>query len=108
MEIDWNDILTSADSMEVVALREQPLGEEVEVTFDRVFKADNGSGGAVVATDMPGELLWLSSGEHGPQNGLPSLVKAAEGGENIEGKTFKFSRVESEKSPAGYAYRWTV
>jgi len=108
MEIDWNNILSTTDNMEVVALREHPLGEEVQVTFDRVFTASNGSVGAVVTTDMPGELLWLASGEHGPQNGLPSLVKAAEGGENIEGNTFTFSRIESEKSPAGYAYRWTV
>lgn len=108
MVIDWNSILSTTDNMEVVALREQPLGEEVQVTFDRVFTASNGSVGAVVTTDMPGELLWLASGEHGPQNGLPSLVKAAEGGENIEGNTFTFSRIESEKSPAGYAYRWTV
>jgi hypothetical protein len=35
-----------------------------------------------------------------------SLIKAADGGENIEGNTFNFTRVESEKSPAGYAFRW--
>ena len=107
MVIDWENVLSSTDALEVVALREAPLGEITEVTFERVFDA-NGSIGAQVTTDLPGELLWLSSGEHGPQNGLPSLVKAAEGGENIEGNTFCFSRVESEKSPVGYAFRWTV
>lgn len=108
MEIDWTGVLAHADNLEVVTLREAPIGETTPVTFDRVFTADNGSIGAVVTTDLPGELLWLSSGEHGPQNGLPSLVKASEGGENIEGNTFCFSRVESEKSPVGYAFRWTV
>ena len=108
MEIDWENVLSSTDALEIVALREAPLGEVTEVTFDRVFTAENGSIGAVVTTDLPGELLWLASGEHGPQNGLPSLVKASEGGENIEGNTFCFSRVESEKSPVGYAYRWTT
>tara|TARA_R110002020_G_scaffold58570_3_gene160565 strand:- start:2301 stop:2630 length:330 start_codon:yes stop_codon:yes gene_type:complete len=108
MEIDWNSILTSSETLEVVALREAPIGETTEVKFVRVFTADNGSIGAQVESSLPGELLWLASGEHGPQNGLPSLVKAAEGGENIEGNTFNFSRVESEKSPVGYAYRWTA
>ncbi len=108
MDIDWNSILTTSEALEVVALREAPIGEITEVKFERVFTADNGSIGAQVTTDLPGELLWLASGEHGPQNGLPSLVKAAEGGENIEGNTFNFSRVESEKSPVGYAYRWTA
>ena len=108
MDIDWDTVLTHTDNLEVVALREAPIGEVTEVTFDRVFTADNGSVGAVVTTTLPGELLWLASGEHGPQNGLPSLVKASEGGENIEGNTFCFSRVESEKSTVGYAFRWTV
>ena len=108
MEIDWDTVLTHTENLEVVALREAPIGEVTEVTFDRVFTADNGSVGAVVTTTLPGELLWLASGEHGPQNGLPSLGKASEGGENIEGNTFCFARVESEKSPVGYAFRWTV
>jgi hypothetical protein len=108
MDIDWDNVLKHTENLEVVTLREAPIGEITEVTFDRVFTAENGSVGAVVTTALPGELLWLASGEHGPQNGLPSLVKASEGGENIEGNTFCFSRVESEKSPAGYAFRWTV
>ncbi len=108
MEIDWNAVLSTTDNMEVVALREVPIGEEVEVTFDRVFGTGNGGVAAVVTTDLPGELLWLASGEHGPQNGLLSMTKAVDGAENIEGSTLKFTRVESEKSPVGYAYHWAL
>jgi len=108
MEIDWNAILSTTESMEEISLREAPIGEETEVTFNRVFTTSNGSVGAVVTTELPGELLWLSSGEHGPQNGALSLKKAVDGEGNIEGMTLKFSRVESEKSPVGYAYHWTL
>jgi len=100
-EIDWSNVLSSS---EAVSLREVPIGEEVSVNFTRVFEVD-GTLGAEVACDLPGEVIWLK-GQFGPQNGLLSLMKAAEGGENIEGNTFTFSRIESEKSPAGYAFRW--
>ena len=46
------------------------------------------------------------SEKFGPQNGLFSLVKAADGGENIENHAFIYTKVTSEKSPAGYAHRW--
>ena len=108
MEIDWNKVISTNEKKEEVALREAPIGQVTEVTFDRVFSTENGSIGADVTTDLPGELLWLSSGEHGPQNGLMSLIKTAGSGEGIEGNTFKFTRVESEKSPVGYAYSWTA
>ena len=100
-EIDWSNVLSSA---EAVSRREVPIGEEVRVTFTRVFETD-GTLGAEVACDLPGEVIWLK-GQFGPQNGLLSLMKAAEGGANIEGNAFMFTRVESEKSPAGYAFRW--
>ena len=100
-EIDWSNVLSSS---EAVTLREVPMNEEVRVTFTRVFETD-GTLGAEVACDLPGEVIWLK-GQFGPQNGLLSLMKAAEGGENIEGNTFVFTRIESEKSPAGYAFRW--
>jgi hypothetical protein len=108
MEIDWNQVISTSEKKEPVTLREAPIGEVMEVKFDRVFSTEDGSIGADVTTNLPGEMLWLSSGTHGPQNGLLSLVKAAGSGEGIEGNTFKFSRVESEKSPVGYAYSWTA
>ena len=101
-EIDWSSVLSTS---EAVSLREVPMGEEVTVIFNRVFEAD-GTLGAEVETELPGDVLWLK-GQFGPQNGLLSLIKAADGGENIEGGTFVFSRIESEKSPAGYAFRWS-
>ena len=61
MEIDWNNILSTTDNMEVVALREHPLGEEVQVTFDRVFTASNGSVGAVVTTCLIAAALGFSA-----------------------------------------------
>jgi hypothetical protein len=100
-EIDWSNVLSSS---EAVSLREVPIGDEVQVSFTRVFEAD-GKLGAEVACDLPGDVLWLK-GQYGPQNGLLSLMKAAEGGENIEGQSFVFTRIESENSPAGYAFRW--
>ena len=99
--IDWSAVLNSS---EAVSLREVPIGEEVSVEFTRVFEAD-GNLGAEVVSDLPGDVLWLK-GQYGPQNGLLSLMKAAEGGENIEGNSFVFTRIESESSPAGYAFRW--
>ena len=106
--INWDSVLNQTENLELVALRESPIGEEVEVKFDRIFQTQAGSIGAMVTTTLSGEMIWLSSEEYGPQNGLLSLVKANEGTTDLEGKTFKFSRIESDKSPAGYAYRWTV
>jgi|TARA_R110000824_G_scaffold45_1_gene155 hypothetical protein len=103
--IDWN--LNNSDNKEAVALKEVPLGEEVSIKFDKVFQSPSGTIGAEVTTDIAGEIIWLR-GAYGPQNGMMSLVKAADNNpESIEGNTFTFTRIESENSPVGYAYRWT-
>tara|TARA_R110000823_G_scaffold245771_2_gene369895 strand:- start:2551 stop:2886 length:336 start_codon:yes stop_codon:yes gene_type:complete len=110
MEIDWSSIINTSENKEVVSLKEAPLGEVIPVKFSRVFTTNTGSIGAEVETALNGELLWLYSEKHGGQNGLMSLVKASgvvAGTPAIEGFTFNFSRVESEKSPVGYAYLWT-
>ena len=73
--IDWN--LSNIDNMETVALKEVPLGEEVSVKFDRVFQSPSGTIGAEVTTDIAGQIIWLR-GSYGPQNGMMSLVKAAD------------------------------
>lgn len=102
LEIDWN----RATNGVMMVLAEAEIASEHLVTFVDLRQMDNG---AILATvDSPtleGDNLWLS-GKFGPQNGLLSLTKAADGGENIEGNTFLFSRIESEQSPSGYAYRW--
>jgi len=108
MNINWENVLTpSRTDLEVVALKEAPLNENFAVKFNRVFQTASGNIGAEVTTDLTGDLIWLSSEAYGPQNGLLSLVKAATSAENIEGNTFNFSRIESDKSPTGYAYLWT-
>jgi len=104
-EIDWSGIFTQTESGTPVALREVPMGMEVEVTFNRLTQTANGGIVANVETSIEGDTIWLK-GQYGPQSGLYSLISAAGSGENIEGNTFVFSRVESEKSPTGYAYRW--
>tara|TARA_R110000751_G_scaffold202641_2_gene307208 strand:- start:2605 stop:2940 length:336 start_codon:yes stop_codon:yes gene_type:complete len=111
MEIDWSTIIQTTENKEVISLKEAPLNEVYAVKFNRVFTTNTKSIGAEVETELSGELLWLYSEQHGGQNGLMSLVKAAgvlDGVPAIEGKTFNFSRVDSEKSPVGYAYLWTV
>ncbi len=110
MEIDWTTIINNTESKEVVSLKEAPLGEVYAVKFNRVFTTDAGSIGAEVETELNGELLWLYSEQYGGQNGLMSLVKASgvlDGVPTIEGRSFNFSRIESEKSSVGYAFRWT-
>jgi len=90
----------------IMSLKDAAFGEAHTVAFLRVNQTDSG---AVVATvdseTLEGDTLWLA-GQHGPQNGLLSLLKAAGEEREVEGKSFTFTRVESENSPAGYAYRW--
>tara|TARA_R100001086_G_scaffold160241_1_gene86067 strand:+ start:866 stop:1186 length:321 start_codon:yes stop_codon:yes gene_type:complete len=105
MEIDWNNILEN--TTQTVSLQETEIDAEHKVTFHEVRQTEEGFLVATVSSEsLEGTTLWLK-GKFGPQNGLMSLMKSAEGGENIEGNTFTFTRIESEKSPSGYAYRWT-
>ena len=110
LEIDWSNIINTTDNKETISLKETPLGEVYAVKFNRVFTTSTGGIGAEVETELNGELLWLYSEQYGNQNGLMSLIKASgvvDGVPAIEGNTFNFSRVESDKSPAGYAFLWT-
>ncbi len=102
--IAWDSVLTPSGG-DAVSLREVPMDTEVAFTFTSVTQTQQGYIVASVDTEVAGDTLWLK-GSNGPQNGLMSLMKAAQGGENIEGNTFMFCRVASEKSPAGYAFRW--
>lgn len=105
MSIDFSKYETNNDVQ--VMLRSIDLDVAHQVTFDKVLEV-NGSLMAEVTTELEGNILWIWSSEYGAQNGFNSLVKAAKGGENIEGNTYTITRVPSEKSPAGWAYRWTV
>lgn len=105
--INWNEALKPVNTK--LALNTVEIGTEHTIFFEQVKLLDEG---AIVATTssetIEGTTLWLRSAKYGAQNGLGSLIKAANGGDNIEGNAFVYSRVESEKSPTGWAHRWTV
>ena len=105
--IDWEAMIMPA-AEEQMNLSATELNQPHEVVFLEVRSPSDGLLVARVDSEtIEGGALWLR-GRYGPQNGLLSLVKAADGGENIEGQTFTFTRVESDKSPAGSAFRWST
>jgi hypothetical protein len=105
-EIDWN--LDETTEAAPVNLRDAEMEREYSFTFDRVFQTNAGGIGAEVRVEgLDGSLLWLK-GEYGPSNGLMSLIKLVGDPDNIEGKTITYVRVESEKSPVGYAHSWRL
>ena len=105
--IDWKTILKTEKT--AVRLAESEMDEDHEFTFVSLFQTDSGALGAnVKCNTLPGDVLWLS-GDFGPSNGLNSLIKAAGGNpDSIEGRTFLYCRVKSDKSPSGYAHFWRV
>jgi hypothetical protein len=108
-EIDWTNLVDDSSDEEItVDLKKMEIGTEATVHFESVRGVSNGMIVATVASEeLEGTTMWLR-GKFGPQNGLLSLVKAASGGDMIEGNTFTLAKIPSEKSPVGYAYRWTT
>ena len=104
-DIEWDTVL-NRESVPL-NIKNAEIGTEHLVTFERINKTARGIVATVKCETLEGNSLWLK-GNYGPQNGLGSLIKAADGGENISGNTFTFTRVESDKSPVGYAYLWTA
>ena len=104
-EINWTEITTPQNV--IMKLAEVELNTDHDVTFVSLFQTDAGGVGANVTCDsIEGDLLWLA-GDYGPSNGLNSLIKAAGGdADSIDGGTYTYSRVTSEKSPSGYAHYW--
>tara|TARA_R100000353_G_scaffold175264_2_gene145161 strand:- start:299 stop:634 length:336 start_codon:yes stop_codon:yes gene_type:complete len=104
--IDWNSALKPAPSVNM-ALAETTLNEEHIVNFESLSQTPQGYIVADVSSEtLEGDTLWLR-GKYGSQNGFGSLMAAVENeGEMIEGNSFIFTKVESSKSPKGYAYRW--
>tara|TARA_R100000951_G_C2653280_1_gene185212 strand:- start:1131 stop:1463 length:333 start_codon:yes stop_codon:yes gene_type:complete len=105
-EINWNDALKP------VSLRLNLTDLEMDVTHEVTFLStrQNDDGSIVSSVDsetLEGDTLWLRSARYGAQNGLGSLLAAA-GGEINDGDVFSITKVPSEKSPAGYAFRWTT
>ncbi len=104
-EINWNDALKNNPS-EAMSLSDVETDTVHEVTFLSVRQTtDLNIVASVDSETLQGDTLWLR-GKFGPQNGLLSLIRAVNGPENIQGSTVKFSKIASEKSPAGYAFRW--
>ena len=107
MSIDWNQYEARNENTPL-DLRAVEVGQSHIITFHEVKALESGALVATVESEtIEGTTLWLA-GYYGHQNGLLSLIKAANGGDNIEGGTFVYEKVASEKSPAGYAHRWML
>ena len=110
--IDWNHAIEPTPPA-TVRLGETELGTDHEVTFMEVRGVEGEDDALLIAATITsptieGNTLWLR-GKYGAQNGLMSLLKAVDmDGDSIQGKTFTYTRVESEKSPSGYAHRWQL
>ena len=104
--VNWNNVLSGGQPNVNMSFKEMEIGECHEVTFVSVSETKNGGVVAdVESSTLAGNTLWLM-GKFGPQNGCLSLLNASGKKQEIEGKTFTIEKVESEKSPAGFAYRW--
>jgi len=104
-KINWTEVSAFAEDTNMV-LKDLELQAAHEVRFDSITQTPAGGLVAKVECEtIEGNTLWLR-GKFGAQNGLMSLIKAANGGENIQGSSFTITRINSDKSPSGYAYRW--
>ena len=107
MTIKWEEILKTANTNNSVllVLKDAEFDVEHKIEFLSVAETANGHIVADVKSDtIEGDTLWLK-GKFGFQNGCLSLLNAA-GKKPLEGNTYTFMKIESDKSPAGYAYRW--
>ena len=86
-EINWNE------ATKPVSLRLNLTDLEIDVTHEATFLSIRQN------TDR--------SARYGAQNGLGSLLLAAENSLE-DGDSYCITKVTSEKSPAGYAFRWTT
>lgn len=107
-EVNWNEVWTTEETEDTnMVLKDLPMGGSANVHFESVRGPNNMIVATVKSEELEGNTLWLK-GKFGPQNGLLSLIKAADGGENIEGNTFNIEKIESDKSPVGYAFKWST
>jgi len=106
-KIDWNNALKPDDVN--MNLRELEMEESHTVTFLKVTQTTTGAIVASVDSEtLEGDTLWLRSPKYGGQNGLGSLLAQVEfNGDEIEGNDFVITKVVSEESPVGYAYKWS-
>ena len=106
MAVNWDKHLSGFSESKLMQLSECEMDVEHQITFTNVTEIEtSGHVVADVSSDtIEGDTLWLK-GRFGFQNGCLSLLKAA-GKKDIEGGTFTFKKIESEKSPTGYAFMW--
>tara|TARA_R110002012_G_scaffold321566_1_gene549888 strand:- start:14038 stop:14394 length:357 start_codon:yes stop_codon:yes gene_type:complete len=109
-EQDWSQFLSPTKG-QAIDLKQLEIGDSLTVKFNefKTVELDNGPGlvsevSVTGAFDGEGSLWFW--GTFGAQNGWHSLAHAAISPSAIEGSTFVLSKVESAKSPAGYAYHW--
>jgi len=105
-EINWNE------ATKPVSLRLNLTDLEIDVTHEVTFlsirqNTDDSIVASVDCETIEGDTLWLRSARYGAQNGLGSLLLAAENSLE-DGDSYCITKVTSEKSPAGYAFRWTT
>ena len=106
----WSGFLVGPQTNNPVEGKMLGVGDSLTVKFNAVKIVelkDDVQGIVADVESEKGDTLWLF-GSYGAQNGWYSLVKAADGPQNIEGKTFIWNKVVSEKSPSGFAYLWEV
>ena len=106
-KIDWQNA-KQAPSVQMT-LAGTTIDEPHVVLFERVSQTPQGYIVCDVSSEtLEGNTLWLR-GKYGSQNGFGSLLNAVDDeGDLIEGKEFIFTKVESDKSPKGYDYRWQL
>ncbi len=104
-DIDWT-INNEHEPSVSITLNGTTLDEKHLVMFTSVKQTEGGYIVADVACEtLEGNTLWLK-GKFGFQNGALSLMKASKDPTTIEGNSFVFTKVASEKSVTGYAFLW--
>lgn len=108
-EISWEEAVgESINKSLLMNLSNAEIGKGITISFLSVRQNSDGSIVASVDSEgLEGDTLWLSSARYGAQNGLASLLIATDG-KTPEGMDLTFTKVESKKSPAGYAFHWAV
>mgnify|MGYP003647383817 CR=1 FL=1 len=106
-DIDWNAVQEYPE-VELLNLGDLEIDNSVSITFSSVRELPNGGLVADISSpDGDWGAMWLK-GKFGLQNGALSLMKISDGGKDIEGGTYSATKISSDKSPAGYAFRWTL
>lgn len=112
MKIDWG-IEANQKPTKPIQLNELEIGESVKLTIEDMRQPVSDGIDYIVATvsstEIEGDTMWLK-GKFGLKNGAFSLFKliGSDESEDFVGKDYIVSKVESEKSLTGYAYRWEL